>query len=341
MRYPLRRPLRIVLATPVRPGVTSGNRVTSERWQRRLTELGHDVELVDVLPAPDGQTSIERWARDPDVLIALHARRCAPAVAAWKRALPDRPVVVALAGTDLYVDLPDHEPTLRSLIVSDAIVTLQDNALHRLRSIDPALAMKASVVHQSVDLPLLRPDRRDGRFTVAVLAHLRDVKDPLLAAEAARRLPDDSRVEVVHAGAAHDERWAAAARAEMGSNPRYEWRGELPRTAALELLASADVLACTSRAEGGANVVSEAIALGVPVVGTAVDGTTGLLGDDHPGLVPVGDAAALAHVLRLLEQDPGAYGEARRRVRALRHLVEPPHERACWQSVLAALPLGR
>jgi putative glycosyltransferase (TIGR04348 family) len=331
--------MQIALATPVRPGVASGNQVTSQRWRRRLNELGHDVRLVDV-SSPDADpfaTAAGEVAARCDLLVALHARRCAGAIASWKQAAAQRPVVVALAGTDLYVDLPENEAALGSLTLADAIVILQAKALDRLRSIDPALVTKAFVVHQSVELPPLRPEPRGDRFTVAVLAHLRDVKDPLLAARAARRLPTASRVVVVHAGAAHEHRWASAARAEMELNPRYRWRGELTRHAALELLASADVLACTSHAEGGANVVSEAIALGVPVVGTAVDGTTGLLGDDHPGLVPIGDAEALAEVLRTLEGDPAVYAEARGRVEALRHLVDPAHEREGWASVLSAL----
>lgn len=331
--------MRITIATPVRPGVASGNQVTAERWRRRLTELGHRVRLVEV--APDGERSAaadtDDVAAGSDLLVALHARRCARVVAVSKRIAPQRPVVVGLAGTDLYVDLPDDPDTLRSLAVADAIVTLQSKAVDRLSTIDEALATKAAVVHQSVELPPLRSQPSPECFTVAVLAHLREVKDPLLAARAARHLPAGSRAVVVHAGSAHDDGWASAARAEMETNPRYTWRGELPRTVALELLASADVLACTSRAEGGANVVSEAIALGVPVIGTAIEGTTGLLGDDHPGLVPVGDAEALAKVVYALEVDRRVYEEARERVAALRHLVDPAHERACWASVLAAI----
>ena len=50
--------------------------------------------------------------------------------------------------------------------------------------------------------------------------------------------------------------------------------------------------------EGGANVVSEAIAVGVPVVGVAHPGSVGLLGEDYPGYFPVGDTEGLAALLR-------------------------------------------
>jgi hypothetical protein len=88
----------------------------------------------------------------------------------------------------------------------------------------------------------------------------RDVKDPLLTACAARLLPAGSRVRVVHAGAALDARLEKLARAEDRANPRYRWLGDGPRTRALRLLAGSQLLALTSRLEGGANVVSEAFA---------------------------------------------------------------------------------
>lgn len=324
--------MRITVVAPVRPGTSSGNDVTAARWQRRLAELGHEVRLVPLSPER-GQPSDDP-GDGADVLVVLHARRCAAAVAASRAHAPHRPIVVGMAGTDLYVDLPDDRDARAAIETADAVVVLQRKARERLASIDGEVAARTFVVHQSVELPTLAPVRRDDRFVVAVLAHLRDVKDPLLAARAVRHLPETSRAVVVHAGGAHDQTWAQRARTEMRDNRRYTWRGELPRTQALELLAGADVLACTSVAEGGANVVSEAIALGVPIIGTDIEGTRGLVGDDHPGLVPVGDDTALADVLAALESDPDAYADARRRVNALRPLVDPVTERSTWAEVL-------
>ena len=141
----------------------------------------------------------------------------------------------------------------------------------------------------------------------------------------------------MHAGAAHDDAWAAAARGEEHDNPRYRWLGELSPDEAGELLAGATVLACTSLLEGGANVVTEAIASGVPVVGTAIEGNFGLLGADYPGLVPVGDDVALSRLLERLEGDPGALAELQARVDALKETTEPSHERDAWRVVLASL----
>ncbi len=331
--------MNVAVASPVRPGATSGNDVTAARWVRRLTELGHEVTDVPFDTAvDDAATVVAGRANEADVVVALHARRCAPIVEAALELRPDRPVVVGLAGTDLYRDLPDDADALGTITTADRLVVLQAAAVGRLAEWSPALAAKTHVVHQSVDPPLpSRPLNRPTAFTVVVLAHLREVKDPLLAARATRLLPESSTVRIDHAGMVHDELWAARARREADENPRYHWHRELRRPDALGLLARADVLACTSRLEGGANVVTEAIALGVPVVGTRIDGNTGLVGDDYPALVPVGDAQALAELFLELESDAAVYADLEARVADRRHLTEPANERAEWAAVLDAV----
>lgn len=325
--------MRITIAAPIRPGSSSGNQVTAERWARRLGELGHEVRVAAVTSEHGG----DDVAAGSDLLIALHARRCAPAVAASRSSQPGRAIVVGLAGTDLYGDLPDDPVSRASVRSADRLVVLQERAVARLDAAVPGAGERTHVVHQSVEPPVAahQPDA-DG-FVVAVLAHLRDVKDPLLAARAARHLPSTSAVRVEHVGVAHDEEWAAQARTEVAENPRYRWHGEVARAGAMALLARCHVLACTSVLEGGANVVTEAIAHGVPVVGTDIDGTAGLLGAGYPGLVPVGDHRALGALLDRLERDPAAYGTLVAAVLTRRWITDPSTERDAWSGVLDAL----
>ncbi|WP_435168869.1 glycosyltransferase [Falsirhodobacter sp. 1013] len=63
------------------------------------------------------------------------------------------------------------------------------------------------------------------------------------------------------------------------------------------LMAGADLLVLPSAFEGLPLVVLEAMAAGCPVVATRIGGVTEALGDDHPWLVPAGDARALAAAL--------------------------------------------
>ena len=228
--------------TPAEPGSLSGNRVTAERWGQRLTELGHDVSILT------------EWNDEPaDLLVALHARKSHPSVVRWSERLPDAPLVVGLAGTDVYVELHEGEEALDSLYRADRLVALQRLAASRLPS---NLRDRVRVIHQSAEIPGDRPAPSADGFDVCVLSHLRAVKDPLLAARAVRQLPDDSRLLVHHAGQALEKDLAVAARREERANPRYRWLGPLPRIEAQQLLASSRALVLCSTSEGGANVVS-------------------------------------------------------------------------------------
>lgn len=326
--------MKIAIAVPIRPGVTSGNSVTGHRWQNQLVELGHEVVLVPV--AEDGETESAVPA-DADLVVALHARRAAAAVVAAKKQNPSRPVVVALAGTDLYSDLPESQVAIASIDAADHLVVLQEQAIEQLASIHPKYAARASVVHQSVELAIPVRNVDPHYFTVVVLAHLRDVKDPLLAAKAAALMPDSSRLRVLHAGSAHNADWQSQAEAEMAANSRYQWLGGLESSEASDLLASADLLACTSLLEGGANVVTEAIALGIGVAGTEIGGNRGMLGPDHRGLVPVGDFEALARLLHKLETDENEMSSLVAVSLERQWMTKPENERRQWQAVLDKL----
>ena len=147
-----------------------------------------------------------------------------------------------------------------------------------------------------------------------MIGHLRDVKDPLRAAEAARLLPADSRVRIEQVGRAYTPQWAARARAEMAANPRYLWRDDVPAAAVRRLLARSHAMVISSLSEGGANVISEAAVAGVPILASRMDGNVGLLGADYPGYFPVGDTQALARLLRAARARAALRGAARQGV---------------------------
>ena len=155
-----------------------------------------------------------------DVLIALHARRSSGAVAWWTVRHPERPVIVAMTGTDLYADLPHDVSARASIEAADALITLQRAAVERLGSIEARWGAKATTIHQSVAGPHLPRELNSDVMKIVVLAHLRPVKDPLLAARAARRLPAESRVMVHHAGGPIDPDLTKQAIMEDETNAR-------------------------------------------------------------------------------------------------------------------------
>ncbi len=89
------------------------------------------------------------------------------------------------------------------------------------------------------------------------------------------------------------------------------------------LLASADVFVLASRFEGLPLAVLEAMSIGVPVVATAIGGTTDALGDDHPYLVEPGKPQALAKAMIAVLGDPIAAARtgAAERVRFEQHFT--------------------
>jgi glycosyltransferase involved in cell wall biosynthesis len=123
----------------------------------------------------------------------------------------------------------------------------------------------------------------------------------------------------------------------MARTPRYAWHGDRPRREALAILAGSAVLLVTSRLEGGSNAVSEALAAGVPVLSSRIDGSVGVLGPEYAGLFPPGDAAALASLLARAEDEPGFLEALRGATAALRPLVDPAREREAWRALLAEL----
>ena len=273
--------------------------------------------------------------RPADLMVAIHAWRSAGSIERFKAGHPTQPVVVLLSGTDIYHDIAsDPVPTLRSMELADRLVALNDLAW---RVVPKRLRARLSVIHQPA-VPLPRPRRPDQRaVVVSVIGHLRDVKDPLRAAEAARRLPAESRVRIEQVGRAYTPEWADRARAEMETNPRYLWRGDVSVAAVRRLLARSHAMVISSSSEGGANVVSEATVAGVPVLASRMDGNVGLLGGDYPGYFPVGDTAALARLLGRLEREPRFVKRLRRALARRVALFRPSREIAAWRRLLAEL----
>ena len=89
--------------------------------------------------------------------------------------------------------------------------------------------------------------------------------------------------------------------------------------------------------EGGANVISEAIVAGVPVIASDIAGSVGLLGPDYPGYYPVGDTAALAQQMLRAEQEPGFLDELRRHCASRAALFDPARELDSWRDLLAQM----
>lgn len=272
-----------------------------------------------------------------DLLIALHARRSHGSLQRFREQYPERPSVVALTGTDLYRDFRKSHSVHESLELATRIVALQPAARDEL---DRSLQPKLRVIYQSAQGRSARPRSASTLtrfFNVCVIGHLREVKDPFRAAMAAKSLPRSSRIRVIQVGGAMNDQMAARARAEMKSNGRYRWVGELPRWRTRRIICQSQLSVVSSKLEGGANVVSEAIVLDTPVIASRIPGNVGILGEDYPGYFSVGDTIDLRQLLTRTEKDAAFMRRLKRECRKLAPRFHPDREKAAWKSLLREL----
>jgi glycosyltransferase involved in cell wall biosynthesis len=217
--------------------------------------------------------------------------------------------------------------------MADQLIVLQSSALD---SIPPSLRYKAQVIYQSVEIDLPNPVAKED-FLVSIIGHLREEKDPFCVARSLPLLPSDSKINVRHLGQAMSSQMEDLARNFNATLDRYQWIGEVSHENALRMLSQSRLMVISSRMEGGAHVVSEAIALGIPVIASDIPGNRGLLGEDYPAYYPVGDESALANLLYRSETMPTFYASLQKHIDLRRELIKPAREKLSIQAMVCAL----
>ncbi|MBC7547429.1 MAG: TIGR04348 family glycosyltransferase [Polaromonas sp.] len=279
----------VVLVSPALADANNGNWHTAHRWSQFLSRHC-DIRIVS------------NWApgdRPADLMVALHARRSAPSIAAWACEYPNKPLVVVLTGTDLYRDIQDDLCAQHSLAVATHLVVLQSDGLTALPE---RWRSKTRVIFQSA--AALKPAAKHSRlFRALMVGHLRDEKDPLtFMAAAGHPLPSSVRLDQI--GDDLDPVLGTAARATAAEHPHYRWLGGLSRSVTRQHIKRAQLLVSCSRMEGGAHVILEAVLSGTAVLASRVGGNVGMLGSDYAGYFPLGDSAALATLVRRCANEP-------------------------------------
>ena len=179
------------------------------------------------------------------------------------------------------------------------------------RTCGPVTAARFRVIRHGVDLSHFCPSygtRPPGTFRLLHVGSLiplkrHDVLIDALAKLDADRVPFEARFigggpEEAAIRRQVEQRGLSSVIRVEGARPMEEVRAAMRGWA--------DVLAILSTREGLPNVVGEAMACGIPVVGTQVGGIPEMLKDGVTGFfVPLGDAAATAAVLERLAGDAG------------------------------------
>jgi putative glycosyltransferase (TIGR04348 family) len=300
----MRKP-SLCIVTPALADANNGNWQTARRWAQLLSS--HYRVRLSKTWRGDSTEDLQT-----DVLLALHARRSADAIAAWAHERPGRALVVALTGTDLYRDIGSDAAAQRSLALADRLIVLQDQGP---LDVPEAWRDKCRVVFQSSSRrrTLLKTTKH---LRAVVVGHLRDEKSPQTVFEAARLIAPEEGIRIDHLGQALDPALGEAARATQAVCPHYHWLGGVPHAAARGRIQRAHVLLHPSRMEGGAHVIIEAVQSGTPVLASWIPGNVGMLGAGYTGYFPFDDARKLAALLRTCRADIGQPGGMLARLQA-------------------------
>ncbi len=264
--------------------------------------------------------SIERF--DPQLVHAPWATY--PATAAWFLGrLLGKPFSFTSRAHDIFVE--DHMMAAKLAQTALAVTITRNNVRHLARWMPQAGAIPVHVVHSALDLREITY-RREGRLPHRLLSVGRldpikgfDVLLPALAELQRRGVAFQS----VIIGEGEERVRLEALRDSLGLHDLVELRGARPQQDVRQAMAEATlmVMPCVVTPEGNAdgipNVLTEAMAAGLPVVSTRVSGIPELIDDGICGrLVPPRDPIALADAIQSTLGDAArrdAYAEAGRR----------------------------
>lgn len=325
--------MRILVLTPFAAAGATGNSVAARRLAAGFAARAAEAQVLGA-PEVEHEAAVAAAVRsfDPDAVLALHAYRCAPAIAACRRASP-APIAVSLRGTDLneMLDDPARLPVIEgSLDQAAGIVVWNEPARERLLRHRPDWAAKTAVIPNGAFLPPARGDLR-ARFGIGraapvfvAIAGLREVKRPLLVLPWLEALRADvPGLHWLHAGAAIEPAIAAELRRWQARADWVHHVDHVPHEQIGDFLATGTLFVAASRSEGMPHAVREAMLAGLPLLLSDIPGHRALARDGDEALFFTGEAAfrAAAHWLLGQPEAARAMGAAARS-RAERELVD-------------------
>jgi len=333
--------MRIVFLTGIWPPDVGGPATHGPEFARFLVEQGHDVTVItmgDGEPAvrPCEVVVVSRAGRFPvryGRLAAIAARRARHAdvvyatatyaAASFASSVSRTPLVAKLVSDPAYERARRYgffdgtleefqRPASRRV---EALKRARTRALRRARALVVPSAYLAGIADgwgldrsRLTVLPNPAPavdvepvPQAPGTFTF--VGRLTRQKALEIAFAAVAQVPE-ARLVVIGDGPDRD-RLEVAARGS-GADGRIELRGALPRLEALAVVAGSEAALLTSDWENFPHAAVEALAVGVPVVSTAVGGVPEIVRDGENGLlVPAGDADAVAGALSRVLHEHG------------------------------------
>jgi glycosyltransferase involved in cell wall biosynthesis len=273
------------------------------------------------------------WRRRPDIVHASSSKAgILGRLAAWLAGVPIRVFTVHGWAFAAYAGLPGriYRVAERSMLpLTSATICVAEYERRVGIEAGACRAEQTVVIPNAVQVSALpRARQRGGVVELISVGRLRAPKDFITLAQALARLERGSfRASLV--GDGPDRSMIEAELEQLGLGDSVRLLGD--RSDVPPLLAEADVFVCSSRSEGMPVSIIEAMAVGLPVVASAVGGVPEMVDDERTGLlVAPGAAAALAEALarligdRALREQMGRAG----REDALQRYDLPPFRQA-------------
>lgn len=261
----------------------------------------------------------------------LHVHYAIPhATSAWiaRELLGERSirVVTTLHGTDITLvgQDPSYHPITRfSIQKSDGLTAVSEYLRRETVDRFDVARDRIQVIPNFVDLEEYRPDREPchrGQFArpdEKILMHISNFRPVKRVDDAVRvfaRVARELPARLLLVGDGPDRGRAQETATEEGVADRVLFLGKQESVA--ELLACADLFLLPSRLEAFGLVALEAMACGVPVVGTRVGGVPEVVSPDAGHLAPVGAIEEMASAAVELLSDEDRFQAARQAARA-------------------------
>lgn len=298
---------------------------------RPLREAGIEVEALQCGHFADVRCFWRLRAalrsRLPDVLVTfLHQANIYGRLAARSAGVPVVVSGIRVADRRAWVRLTDR----MTRHCADHYVAVSRSVAKTHAELCHISAERMSSIPNGVDVVSdVRSDESSAGNQILFVGRLCEQKNPLLLVDAFAMLParfrETSRVVFVGEGPLRGALQTHIR--QQGLNDRVQLLGF--RDDCQNLMLSSTVMVLPSRWEGLPNVVLEAMAAGLPVIATDVDGTSELIADGDTGwLLPASKADRLAAAMEECLTRPG---ERLRRAKRALQLVRQEYS---WASVV-------
>lgn len=235
-------------------------------------------------------------------LVHAHWSVCG-AAAVLARPIHGRPVITTFRGTDLRWSRTRAlyaAVTHMAILGSSFVTAVAQEMVAELKETHPRCARRFVFVPNGVAEAFyaVAAPERPLPLRLLFVGSLTDSKGVGVLIDALAMLIGEGEWQLDIVGEGPDERRLKALASRRGVDGRIHFVGVLPFSEMPRCMAAHHVLVLPSRSEGRPNVVLEAMAAGMAVVGSDISGVRELIRDGVNGwLVRCGDPASLADIL--------------------------------------------